>query len=70
MFKCDWFEVEEDKYELTSVYFNKKFYQNDPFLLAFQVKQCFYIKDPLDTNKHYALKKVPRDLFNMSEQCD
>ena len=29
MFKCDWFEVEEDKYGLTCVYFNKKLYQND-----------------------------------------
>jgi len=34
MFKYDWIEVEEDKYGLTSVYFNRKVYQNDPFVLA------------------------------------
>ena len=70
MFKCDSFEVEEDKYRLTSVYFNRKVYQNDPFVLAFQVQQCFYIKDPLDANRHYAFIKVPRDLFNIGDQCD
>ena len=70
MFKCDWFEVEEDKYRVTSVYFNRKVDQNDPFVLDFQVQQCFYIKDPLDENRHYALKKFPIDLFNMGEQCD
>jgi len=69
MFKSDWFEVEEDKYGLTSVYFNKKVYQNDPFVLAFQVQQCFYIKDLLYVNRHHTLKKVPRDLFNTCEQC-
>jgi len=46
MFKCDWFEAEEDKYGLTCVYFNKKLYLNDPFVVASQVHQCFYIKDP------------------------
>jgi len=68
LFKCDWFEAEEDKYGFTSVYFNKKVYQNDPFVLSFQVQQCFYIKDPLDPERHFAFIKVPRDLFNMGEQ--
>ncbi|XP_016452815.2 uncharacterized protein LOC107777332 [Nicotiana tabacum] len=27
LFKCDWYEVEEDIYGLTYVYFNKKYYQ-------------------------------------------
>ena len=70
LFKCDWFEAEEDKYGLTSVYFNRKVYQNDPFVLSFQVQQCFYIKDPFDTERHFALKKVPINLFNMGDQCD
>jgi len=68
MFKCDWFEGGEDKYGLTCVYFNKKCYQNDPFVLASQVHQCFYVQDPFDINRHYVLKTVPRDLFNMGDQ--
>ena len=48
----------------------KKVYQNDSFVLTFQVQQCFYIKSPLDANRHYALKKVPRESFNMGDQCD
>ena len=70
LFKCDWFEAKEYKYGLTSVYFSKKVYQNDPFVLSFQVQQCFYIKDPLELERHFSLKKVPRDLFNMGDQCD
>jgi len=45
MFKCDWFEAKEDKYELTYVYSNKKMYQNDFFMLDSHVQQCFYIED-------------------------
>jgi len=36
LFRCDWFEAEEDKYELTSLYFNIKVYQNDPFVCLFK----------------------------------
>ena len=43
MCDCDWFEGEEDKYGLTCVYFNKRCYENDPFVLASKVHQCFYI---------------------------
>jgi len=70
MFKCDWYEVEEEKYGFTCVYFNKKVYESDPFVLASQVQQCFYIQDPLHINRRYVMKKVPRDLFNMGDQSD
>jgi hypothetical protein len=68
LFKCDWFEAKEEKYKLTSVNFNKKCYRNDPFVLASQVHQCFYVRDPSNENKHYVMKTVPRDLFNMGDQ--
>ncbi|XP_004514854.1 uncharacterized protein [Cicer arietinum] len=70
LFKCDWFEAKEDKYGLTCVHFNKKYYQNDPFVLVSQVHQCFYVQDPFDENKHYVMKIVPRDLFNMGDQSN
>ncbi|GAU46340.1 hypothetical protein TSUD_401990 [Trifolium subterraneum] len=68
LFKCDWFEAKEENYRLTSVNFNKKCYQTDPFVLASQVHQCFYVRDPSNENKHYVMKTVPRDLFNMGDQ--
>ncbi|XP_075095301.1 uncharacterized protein LOC142173579 [Nicotiana tabacum] len=68
LFKCDWYEAEEDTYGLTYVYFNKKCYQEEPFLLASQAHQYFYVQDPHDQDKHYVMNTVPRDLFNISDQ--
>ncbi|XP_058774236.1 uncharacterized protein LOC131648500 [Vicia villosa] len=39
LFRCDWFEGEEEKYGMTCVYFNKRCYVDDPFVLASQVHQ-------------------------------
>jgi len=70
LFKCDWFKGEDDKYGLSCVYFNRKRYQNDPFVLASQVHQCFYIQDPFQENRKYVVKTTPRDLFNMGDQSN
>ncbi|WMV18167.1 hypothetical protein MTR67_011552 [Solanum verrucosum] len=52
LFKCDWYEVEKDIYGLTYVYFNKRCSQEEPFVLASQVHQCFYVQDPYDQDRH------------------
>ncbi|WMV37972.1 hypothetical protein MTR67_031357 [Solanum verrucosum] len=70
LFKCDWYEVEKDIYGLTYVYFNKRCSQEEPFVLASQVHQCFYVQDPYDQHRHYVMKTVPRDLFNMSDEFE
>ncbi|WMV46923.1 hypothetical protein MTR67_040308 [Solanum verrucosum] len=70
LFKCDWYEVENDSYGLTYVYFNKRCSQEEPFVLGSQVHQCFYVQDPYDQDRHYVIKTVPRDLFNMSDQVE
>ncbi|KAF7826751.1 uncharacterized protein G2W53_017915 [Senna tora] len=70
LFKCDWFEVKEDNYGMKFVHFDKKCYQEDPFVLATQVHQCFYVKGHLEENRYYVMKRVPRDLFNMGDQSD
>ncbi|KAH0633348.1 hypothetical protein KY284_036134 [Solanum tuberosum] len=69
-FKCDWYEVEKDIYGLTYVYFNKRCSQEEPFVLASQVHQCFYVQDPYDQDRHYVIKTVPRDLFNLSDEFE
>ncbi|XP_020978148.1 uncharacterized protein LOC110271528 [Arachis ipaensis] len=68
LFKCDWYEAREDAYGSTYVHFNKKCYQEEPFVLACQVHQCFYVQDAFNKNKHYVMKTVPRDLFSISDQ--
>ncbi|KAJ1380481.1 hypothetical protein SESBI_45965 [Sesbania bispinosa] len=60
----------EDKYGLTYVYFNKKCYKDDPFVLASQVQQCFYVEDPFNKNKNYVLRAPPRDLFDMGDNSN
>ncbi|KAH0769857.1 hypothetical protein KY290_013838 [Solanum tuberosum] len=70
LFKCDWYEIENDTYGLTYVYFNKRCSQEEPFVLGSQVHQCFYVQDPYDQDRHYVMKPVPRDLFNMSDQVE
>ena len=68
VFGCDWFEAQEDMFGLTYVHFNKRCYHDEPFILASQAHQCFYIQDPFEENKHYVMKTLPRDLFSMSDE--
>ncbi|KAH0701906.1 hypothetical protein KY285_016184 [Solanum tuberosum] len=70
LFKCDWYVVENDTYGLTYVYFNKRCSQEESFVLGSQVHQCFYVQDLYDQDKHYVMKTVPRDLFNMGDQVE
>ncbi|WMV50343.1 hypothetical protein MTR67_043728 [Solanum verrucosum] len=70
LFKFEWYKVEKDIYGLTYVYFNKRCSQEEPFVLASQVHQCFYVQDPYDQDRHYVMKTVPRYLFNMSDEFE
>ncbi|KAF7821571.1 uncharacterized protein G2W53_027026 [Senna tora] len=70
LFKCDWFEVKEDKYGMEFVHFDKRCYQEDPFVLATQIHLCFNVRGHLEENRYYVMKRVPRGLFNMGDQSD
>ncbi|KAK4707345.1 hypothetical protein R3W88_033119 [Solanum pinnatisectum] len=70
IFKCNWYEVENDAYGLTYVYFNKRCSQEEPFVLGSQVHQCFYVEDPYDQDRHYVMKTIPRGLFNMGDEVE
>ncbi len=67
LFRCDWFEAEEEKFGLTCVYFNKRCYMDDPFVFASQVHQCFYVEDPSNANRHYVVKSVQREFLNIED---
>ncbi|KAL4394576.1 hypothetical protein AHAS_Ahas02G0165800 [Arachis hypogaea] len=70
LFKCEWYTVAKDNFGLSYVYFNKKCYQEEPFVLASQVNQCFYVQDPYVSDKHYVMKTIPRDLFRVSDDLE
>ncbi|XP_075108925.1 uncharacterized protein LOC142180757 [Nicotiana tabacum] len=65
LFRCDWFRNEIDEYGLTRVYFKKLCSTNDPFVLASQVYQVFYVEDPAEKDVYYARNKVPVDLYDL-----
>ncbi|XP_017980990.1 PREDICTED: uncharacterized protein LOC108663018 [Theobroma cacao] len=66
VFKCDWFQVKQDEFGFLLVNFTRLTCQNDPFVLASQVQQVFYIQDPIEKDWHVVIKlSGPRDLYDM-----
>ncbi|XP_059650446.1 uncharacterized protein LOC132296251 [Cornus florida] len=67
LFKCDWFDVRigtgvhKDTY-FTSVNVASRAYKNQPFVLANQALQCFYVKD----NKLQGTWEVVQDITSRS----
>nr|GMD99064.1 uncharacterized protein LOC109169448 [Ipomoea batatas] len=51
LFKCDWFDIGKRSYiqhdgSCTSIKISNFWYKNDPYVLAYQAKQVFYLNDP------------------------
>lgn len=74
LFKCHWWDVallgrgyKIDKYGFTSVNTHCALNTNEPFVLASQSEQVFYLKDMVDKDWLVVVKTNPRDLFNMPE---
>ncbi|XP_019265558.1 PREDICTED: uncharacterized protein LOC109243116 [Nicotiana attenuata] len=68
LFRCNWVRNEIDEYGLTRVYFKKLCSTDDPFVLASQVYQVFYVEDPVEKDVYYARNKVPVDLYDLEEE--
>ncbi|PHU05138.1 hypothetical protein BC332_25960 [Capsicum chinense] len=74
LFKCHWCDVAHlgkrykiDKYGFTSVNTQRVLNTNEPFVLASQSEQVFYLNDLVDKDWLLVVKTNPRDLFNMPE---
>jgi len=57
LFRCDWWDVyskgrgyKEDKYEFILVNSKHKWRTNEPYVLASQAQQVYYVKDTKDPN--------------------
>ena len=61
LFKCCWYQEEKDNYGLTKVNFSRLCHKSDPYVLASQVQQIFYVEDPTEKMVNYVIKKLPRD---------
>ncbi|KAL6551372.1 hypothetical protein OROMI_021860 [Orobanche minor] len=61
LFKCCWYQEENDNYGLTKVNFSRLCHKSDPYVLASQVRQIFYVGDPTEKTIYYVIKKLPKD---------
>ncbi|KAF7826577.1 uncharacterized protein G2W53_017741 [Senna tora] len=72
LFKCTWWDVARlgrgykiDKYGFVSVNTHCSLNMNEPFVLASQAEQVFYVKEIMNEDWLFVVKTSPRDLFNM-----
>lgn len=70
LFKCRWYQKDKDFCGLTRVNFNKLHHKNDPFVLATQVEQVFYIQDCTEHNLYYVVKKSPSEYVDKELESD
>ena len=65
LFDCDWVSkgkrLKQDDDGFTLVNFMNVKHHHEPFVLASQVKQVFYVEDPLDKGWNVVIPTVPRD---------
>ncbi|XP_074356133.1 uncharacterized protein LOC141695821 [Apium graveolens] len=73
LFKCKWFDirrgVREDELGFTLVDLSRFGHQDDPFILATQVKQVFYIQDPVDS-KYSIIIQGKRRILGIDDVVD
>ncbi|KAL6329406.1 hypothetical protein AAG906_017723 [Vitis piasezkii] len=75
VFKCNWVDnksgVKVDEFGLTLVDFTKMAHKSDPFILASQAKQVFYVQDQLDPRWSVVLSTPERDFsFSAKDSND
>ena len=77
LFKCEWIDnnsglIAQDEFGFTLVNFKHLLYKNEhasnePFILASQAQQIFYVQDPVEEDWNIVIKMKPRDLYDMCE---
>ena len=68
LFKCCWYQEEKDLYGLTRVNFNKLWHKSDPYVVASQVQQVFYVEDPTEKILYNVIRKMPRDWCDVESE--
>ena len=57
--------IKRDEYGYISVNFTRMLYTDEPFVLASQAKQVFYVKDSNKSDWYTVIQTQPRDLYQM-----
>ena len=78
VFKCDWFNVGDrnglqidNKFGVASVNMSRKWYIDEPYILASHAKQVFFARDlKLGNNWHVVQNSTPRTLYDVPIQVE
>ena len=82
LFRCDWVDmrplrgIKKDKYGFPLVNFSRPFVhtgeslKDDPFIIASQARQVFYIEDPKDVGWWHIIMTKPRDTYDMGRNVN
>ncbi|XP_042974567.1 uncharacterized protein LOC122306194 [Carya illinoinensis] len=75
LFKCDWWDIGDKRRGIqvgdhfTSVNTSRQWYKDEPFALASQALQVFYIKDPTLGGSWHAVHKIStRNVYNIGHK--
>lgn len=77
LFKCEWIKppgIRVEESGITEINFNHVMKGNElasePFILASQAKQVYYLQDPIDIDWHAVVYPTTRDFYDMEPATD
>lgn len=74
LFMCDWVEnkkgIKKDNLGYTLVELNRLGHKDDPFILASQARQVFYVKDQLDKKMYIVFMTPPKNYRDSYDDVD
>ncbi|RVW72347.1 hypothetical protein CK203_055429 [Vitis vinifera] len=75
LFKCDWWDVinsgrgmKNDEYGFTCLNFERTICTDEPFVLASQAKQVFYVQNSNEENWHIVVEIQTRGVYDMNQK--
>ena len=75
LFKCDWWDVinsgrgiKNDEYGFTCLNFERTICTDEPFVLASQAKQVFYVQNSNEENWHTVVEIQTRGVYDMNQK--
>ena len=71
LFRCDWVHpirgVKQDEFGFTLVNIKSHWKTSEPFVLASQAVQVFYVPESKEKNWHVVIATKPRDLYDLED---
>ena len=74
LFDCDWVSkgkrLKQDEDGFTLANFTNVKRHNEPFIIASQASQVFYVEDPIESGWHVVIMMNPRFKYKMEQEVD